>query len=227
MQLTKIDIDSSDIETQIQAASNDQLMQLLSDTVTITSKYIWLLSKVWKELENRGVDLSHLRSGIAYYLPMVAEAKIDASAVLAFAGQQLLLREISLMPIELQKSLANGKLVDLVEHKQDAGEFITKKMPIKSISSRYYSQIFDMGRILSESEQIEYLKKKTKRKKKKHDVIGQPIKKKNLSYNKEKDAFYINNTGILFTDIIKGLALKYKKEPHEIKALLDTFSNQF
>lgn len=222
MQLTKIDIDSPNIESQIQVASNDELMQLLSNTVMITSKYIWLLSKVWKELENRGVDLSHLRSGIAYYLPMIADAKIDASAVLAFAGQQLLLREISLMPIELQKSLASGDLVDLVEYKQDTDEFVTKKIPVKSISSRHYSQIFDMGRVLSESEQIEYLMEKQKKKKKKHGrVIGQPLKKKNLSYSEEKDAFYINNMGILFTDIIKGLSLKYKKEPSEIKALFD------
>lgn len=219
MQLTTIDINHPSFESQIAAASNEQLLALLSDTLMVTSRYIQILAKVWRELENRGVDLNHLRSGIAYYLPMIADDKIDASVVLAFAGQQLLLREISLMPIDLQKKLANGELVKVVEYKKETKTFTTKTLPLKQISTRLHPQLFDMGRLLSEQEQIDFLKRKAS-KAKKTKQQGSRIKRKNVSYNASKDAFSFDNTGVVFDDVMKALALKYGKDKDQIKAAL-------
>lgn len=224
MQLTTIDINHPSFESQIAITTNEQLLGLLSDTLMVTAKYIQILAKVWRELENRGVDLNHLRSGIAYYLPMIADDKIDASVVLAFAGQQLLLREISLMPIDLQKKLANGELVKVVEYKKETKTFTTKTLPLKQISTRLYPQLFDMGRLLSEQEQMAFLQRKAAKTKQKNTakLQGTPIKRKSVSYNASKDAFSFGNTGVVFDDIIKALALKYSKDKDQIKSALSS-----
>ena len=223
--LITLNIDTSDdlLDQHITSATNEQLLEALSSTAQVTAKYISLLAKIWRELETRGVDLSDLKSGIAYYLPMIADNRLDPSAVLAFAGQQLLLREISLMPISKQISLVEGEKGEVVNIDSN-GETTTILTSVGSLHSRYYSQVFNLGRVRSVKEQLSYLRGLGEKKAARRKLLGKPVKKKKVTYDNQSDAVVFDNTAVLFNDVIKAIAIKTGTNEDRVKLAIDSLA---
>lgn len=184
--------------SDLKSLDTHELKQLLSAAVSVTAQYIQFIARVWHELESRGEDLSELRSGLMRYLPLVHDGKLDASVVISFAGQQLLLREIALMPVEEQKRLAGGEKIPLVTQNA-AGDFSTAWVDVKTLHARHYGQVFNMGEVRTEQEQIAILSKPAQRKRR-----NQKVRRKKVYF--ERDVFRCGQTKILAEDVLDALS---------------------
>lgn len=189
----------ADLESiNLKSLETPELKQLLSAAVSVTAQYIQFIARVWHELESRGEDLSELRSGLMRYLPLVHDGKLDASVVISFAGQQLLLREIALMPVDEQKRLAGGEKIPLVTQNA-AGDFSTTLVDVKTLHARHYAQVFNMGELRTEQEQMAILSKPAQRKRR-----HQKVRRKKVHF--EQDVFRCGQTRILAEDVLDALS---------------------
>lgn len=191
-----------------------QLHQLLTHGLAITTRMISFLAKVWSALEQRGEDMSSYRNGLMRYLPLIDQGKMDPAILIQFAGQALLLRELAMIPLDEQRRLASGEKVALVTQLDD-GSFSTKMVDIASLHARYYSQIFDMGRVRTEKEQKKLLDTPAR-------VIKrqQKIRKKMVLVDKEKGAIKCGSLAILLDDLYGALSRSSGKTPNEIASFL-------
>lgn len=189
-----------------------ELKSLLNQSIQVTTRFIAFLAKVWKALEDKGEDLSDLRHGLMRYLPLVSAGKMDASLLIQFAGQQLLLRELALLPTEEQCRLANGEKIPLVTKTNEG--FSTKLVDLANLHSRYYPQIFTVGRVRTEAEQMAMLDaSKPKRRQ-------QKIRKKNVIIDQQKGAIKCGTTSILIDDVLSALAKVSGKSSAELSEYL-------
>src|SRR6185312_4651239 len=85
----------------------------LARGLSLTADTLTRLGMVWQELERRGEDLADLRQGLAKTLPLIAAGRLAAEAVVAFAGRPSLLRALEGVPLERQRSLANGEPIQV------------------------------------------------------------------------------------------------------------------
>ena len=136
----------------LKSLSNDELKQLLAQGLTISAKQLTSLSLVWRELEDRGEDLSALKSGLAVYLPMIANDQLDAEVVVKFAGQQTLLAAVMKLPIDSQRELLASPMVDYVQRDED-GEIKKQQVLLTRLSPSQVKQVIRDGRVLNASEQ--------------------------------------------------------------------------
>lgn len=132
--------------------STQQLRAALAQSLTISARHLAYLASVWGELEKRGEDLSDLRTGLAVYLPQIAAGRLDADAVIRFAGQPTVLRSMSSLPLERQKALAAGETVDVLTVGED-GTFTTAKMPAYTLTASQARMVFDGDKLRSVPEQ--------------------------------------------------------------------------
>ena len=183
--------------TNLKSISTIDLKKALSDLLDITAKNLVFLGRVWVELEDRGEDLSALRSGIAIYLPLIANGKLSANAVVAFAGQQLLLRELALLPVDQQDQLAAGDKIPLVLASNDTYRVVDTTASM--LHSRYYGLVFDNGRIRSPDEQKSILSKPKKTAKNKF------IRKRKVIIDKDSGTLKIGETIVRLDDILAAL----------------------
>lgn len=182
----------------IKSISTADLRQALARSLEVTAQHLELLGKIWVELENRGEDLSALRSGMAIYLPMIGHGKLSAEAAVAFAGQQLLLRELALLPISEQEKLARGEKLLLVTVNRDK-QATTQAVTASMLHSRHYSLVFDNGRIRSPEEQKSLLLAPTKRRRE------SVTRKKRVIVNKEQGLLMVSGMKIRIDDIVSAL----------------------
>lgn len=95
--------------------STAELRENLGRAIQMTAASIAYLAAVWVELERRGEDLSQVRTGLAPYLRDVASGRVAPEAVLAFAGQRMVLRWVAKKSIAEQRLLAQGAPVTVIE----------------------------------------------------------------------------------------------------------------
>ena len=186
----------------IKTMTTADLKTAMMKTFAVTAKYIELMADIWMELENRGEDLSDLRSGMTAYLPMVASKRVHPEAVIRFAGQQLLLQEIAMLPLDEQRSLTEGEKIQFVTMSA-TGVISTDFVDLSSLHVRHFRQVFNMGRIRTPKEQEQFLREQnknrtTKRKERK-------IRSKKVVYDKNSDAIVCGGVKILVSDIMKAL----------------------
>ena len=81
-------------------------------------------------LRAAGVALP-LRSGLREWLPMIAAGKLAAEAVVAFAGQNRLLRILAELPLAQQRAYVRGEEI-VVATFGPAGGFASEKLPVCS-----------------------------------------------------------------------------------------------
>lgn len=130
------------------AALRSELLRAL----TVTAETLAYLGAVWRELENRGEDLSDLSAGLGRYLPMIAAGQLDAEVVVRFAGRQLLLRAVAALPIGEQRRLALGGGVQILTVDDD-GKVAEVEMAATALTAQQVRMAFDYGRIRSVAEQ--------------------------------------------------------------------------
>jgi len=119
----------------------------LARALEITADRLAYLAAIWKELEARGEDLSHLRSGMAVYLPMIASNHLAAEAVVRFAGSKTMLRAVAQLPLDEQRRLAQGGKVSV--HLDGAD----REVEADGMTTRMIKAAFADGRIRSLDEQ--------------------------------------------------------------------------
>ncbi len=86
--------------------STADLRRELARGIEVTAEHLRRLAAIWRELERRGEDLTSLRKGLAFYLPLIAADKVDAYLVSRFAGSGELLRIAATLPVGVQRELA-------------------------------------------------------------------------------------------------------------------------
>lgn len=132
--------------------TNQQLRTALAQSLTMSAKHLAYLAAIWGELERRGEDLSDLRTGLAVYLPQIAAGRLDANAVIRFAGQPTVLRSIMGMPLERQRALARGEPVKVLTAAPD-GTYSAAELPAYTLTAAQARMVFDGDKIRSPEEQ--------------------------------------------------------------------------
>lgn len=133
----------------------ERLRQELVAVLGWTADRLRRLARIWAALERKGEDLSALRSGLVYYLPLIASGQVLPEAVVRFAGSQTLLKAVTLLPIEQQRKLADGDSVKVVVKQGDG--FTHRMLPVHALNYAQLKQVFADRSIRSETEQIALL----------------------------------------------------------------------
>lgn len=140
---------------ELEKLETPQLLELLSESLEYTAKHLTYLGYIWRVLEDREVDLSDLKKGIAIYIPMIAHNRIDAKLVVSYAGQKTLLAALSQLPIHQQKKLADSGKVTYVS--PDTKE--ESEINLIDINANMIPQIFSDSNIRSSAEQLRLINK--------------------------------------------------------------------
>lgn len=135
---------------ELTQATTEELRAELARGLTLTAETLTRLGAVWQELERRGEDLSHLRSGLARTLPLIAAGRLAAEAVVAFAGRPALLRALEGVPLERQRQLAAGGTVEVIDLDTPGG---TQTLPLASLPAAAVRLVFHEGEIRTPSAQ--------------------------------------------------------------------------
>lgn len=147
-------------ETEMSKASTDTLKAALASGFNLSAKWLLYLANIWRELENRGEDLTNLRSGLSLYLPMIANGTLDAQVVVRYAGQTMLINAIAQLSLANQRDLLQNSHVKLVVI--DNGEKREIDRPLNRLSSFEIRTVFDNGRLRSLDEQFLLVGRKTR-----------------------------------------------------------------
>ena len=145
-------------ETQIQKASTDELKRHLAGSLEITAKHMMYMATIWRELEDRGEDLSDLRHGLAAYLPLIAHNRIDAHLVIKYAGQKTLLAALSSLPIEEQRRVAETGRVPVVRIEGDTPTEV--QTPLTQLAAADVNLVFSEDKVRTPSEQAALLERR-------------------------------------------------------------------
>lgn len=176
----------------IQAMSTDELRAELARGLALVAENLFRCGLIWVELEKRGEDLAPLRRGIAVYLPLIGAGRVDARAVVRFAGTPALLRAVTLLPIEEQVRLGMGNTVPLVL--EDGAVQATD--PLR-LTAPQINQVFAAGLIRSTAEQKEILSRR----------LNRAVKKTAVRYDRAKGGrFLINRQVVPMSQIIAAMA---------------------
>lgn len=135
---------------------SDELRKELASALTATAHGLARAAMIWSELQRRGEDTPELRSGLATWLPRIARAELAAEAVIAFAGQRMLLQRMIGMPLDQQRLLAGGADIT-VAIINERGEIVGTDKPLTQLSSRDVLLAIDGGQVRPLSAQIRTL----------------------------------------------------------------------
>jgi len=137
---------------ELGSMSTQALRAELAKSLTMSAQHLSYLAVVWGELEKRGEDLSDLRTGLAVYLPQIAAKRLDAQAVIRFAGQPTVLRSIAGLPLDRQQELAKGASVPVLSVNA-AGEYQSVELPAYTLTAAQARMVFDGDKMRSVEEQ--------------------------------------------------------------------------
>ncbi|GLS13595.1 hypothetical protein [Hydrogenophaga electricum] len=137
---------------ELGSMSTQTLRGELAKSLTMSARHLQHLALIWAELEKRGEDLSDLRTGLAVYLPMIAAGRLDAEAVIRFAGQPTVLRSLANLPVERQHALALGGTVPVLTVNA-AGEYQSTELPAHTLTAAQARLVFSGDSIRSPAEQ--------------------------------------------------------------------------
>ena len=151
---------------QIQGADTAVLRQQLANSLTLTARTLKYLALIWQELEKRGEDLSDLRTGLAVYLPQIADGTLDAAFVVKYAGQRMLMQAAGKLPLEEQSRLAAEGMVELVRL-NESDDIVKEQVSLHRLSSRDVRYVFSEDHLRSAKEQLKMRENESKREEKK------------------------------------------------------------
>lgn len=131
--------------------STAELKDELGRTLEVTARHLTYLAAVWQELERRGENMSHLRSGLWAYMSAIAAGQLRAEIVVQYAGHAMLLRKLSALPIAEQDKLLSDNTVAFVEY--DGKNFEERRTPITHLKAHQIAQVIGSDHIRSTDEQ--------------------------------------------------------------------------
>lgn len=140
----------------VASATSAELKQWLSDELGVTAHALKRAAIIWRELVERGEDLSGLRSGLTIYLGQIANDTLAPEVVVRCAGQALLLKHISAVPVSEQLTLLeNG--VEVVDSEED-GEKI-HSVALDELTSAQTLRVFGPKGVRATQEQRKIIAK--------------------------------------------------------------------
>ncbi len=141
---------------ELAALATSELRAALAVAITATADGLARAAVIWSELSRRGEATPELRSGLATWLPRIARRELAAEAVIAFAGQRLLLQRMIGMPLDEQRRYAAGSTMPIAVF-DAAGKVTGEERPLNTLSSRQVVIAVDSGTIRPLSAQIKML----------------------------------------------------------------------
>lgn len=145
-----------ELPQNLSTISTADLRTALARGLTRTAEELHRLGLIWSELERRGEDLSDLRREVGTSIPLIASGALAAEAVVSFAGRPSLLRALVGLPLDRQREIAAGGLLPLVIPAGE-GEYLTQRLPASALSAKQVRQVFALGEIRDQDDQIGYL----------------------------------------------------------------------
>lgn len=194
-------------EYQISEASTDALKERLAESLEFTAKHLTYMGMLWRELESRGEDLSHLKKGMSIYIPMIAYGKLDARLVIGYAGQQTLLTALAELDTEEQLKLIEKPVVDVFDPSTEE----TKQKELIDLRASEIQQIFGTKGVRSSVEQIKLANKPSAKKSKKKST--KVLRKVIISDNK----MIVGGASIDLAKVVDALSEHYDVD---IKSLI-------
>lgn len=181
--------------------SNQRLREELAKSLTFSAQHLAYLATIWAELERRGEDLSDLRTGLAVYLPQIAAGRLDAEAVIRFAGQPTVLRSIAGLPLERQQALAHGEAVKVLTV-DGSGRFAESEIPAYALTASQARMVFDGDKIFSSEEQRAMLASRRVSK----AIRVQPGPQNRVRYDAKADVLRIGRSSATVGEVTAALA---------------------
>jgi hypothetical protein len=166
--------------------------------LSMTAEGLVRMSAVWRELEDRGEDLSDLRHGIATFLPLIAAGRLAPEAVVAFASRRSVLRALEGLPLDEQRRLAAGGLLAVIDPSRP-GEVIETRLDL--LPSSALALVFDDGAIRPPQLQRVALRARSRDRR--------PVDSKlryRPHYDREKGTVRIGRLEIRLTDLLSELS---------------------
>lgn len=182
--------------------STQQLREKLALSLTMTAKHLVFLATIWGELEKRGEDLSDLRMGMAVYLPQIAAGRLDADAVIRFAGQPTVLKSIAMLPVAEQREIAHGKPVSVLTVNAQ-GEYENAELPAYTLTAAQARMVFGGDKLRTPKEQ-QALFESVKLAKSKRVVPGPQNK---VRYDAKADVLRIGRSSATVGEVVGALTL--------------------
>lgn len=208
-------------QNQIQAASIADLKAELSRTLKVTSEYLVYMALIWNELNNRGEDLSELKSGLFQYIPMIATNQLDASLVVEFAGNKTLLSALSRIDIEKQKEIAVSKKIPFVRL-GESNEKIETELNLTTARPREIYQALggDTG-LRDADQQYLYLKAKNKVQRKPKNISRTTLS--NIEFDEKNEYMIIGNDHrVKIEKLLQSLGELYDIDMFEVMSKYST-----
>jgi tRNA threonylcarbamoyladenosine modification (KEOPS) complex Pcc1 subunit len=136
--------------------STADLRAQLADAITLTARHLQVMARIWRELEQRGEDLSSLRTAMTSYLGAIADGRLEAELVVRYAGHSMLLKTLSALPLERQRAILAGERLALV--RLDAhGNIEQADVAPSDLPAASLRLVFAEGRIRPPQEQMRIL----------------------------------------------------------------------
>lgn len=205
------------LNKELPSLTNDQLKQELQKALAITAQHLQYLAAVWKELEKRGEDLSHLKTGLAGYLPMIANGEIDSNLIVKYAGRRTVLSALAKLPIEQQRQIAADGHLTIVTLDKD-GKRHDVQRPIDQLNQAELFQAISEQGLRDPDKQFLLLANKTPRKASVKNTV-RTAKIEEL----DDETFFRFGTKRIKEDYLLGvIAKQYNVSLDDLKAFLAT-----
>jgi hypothetical protein len=192
--------------SRLKALSTEELRAELASSLGGWAKQLLYCAAVWAELELRGEDLSDLRSGLGFYLPLIASGAVIPEVVVKFAGQPTILRAVAALPVADQTRLANGSPVEVAEKIGDT--YTHRKLPVAALPARLIRLVFGERTIRTIPEQIAILSVSPTAPK-----TGKPPRRGPLKADRDKGIIFLGRTAIQPADLIAALGDLQSQSP--------------
>ena len=140
---------------QLMEMSVPELRRKLTECLSRTVDELKEAANIVRALEEKGEDLSDLRSGLFNYLRLIAYDQLLPEVVVRFAGSPALMRNVAALPLPDQKRLADGGQIELAVRR--GTKFDTRNVAPVDLNKEQFHQVFAGGRIRSVQEQMAQL----------------------------------------------------------------------
>ncbi|MPX54828.1 hypothetical protein [Moraxella catarrhalis] len=187
-------------KAQIVTADTQTLKDEFAKSIKVTADSLSYMATIYHELQNRGVDLSGLKGGLAEYLPMIASNQIDARLVVEYAGNKTLLSCLAKLSHEQQHALIESPTIKYVTIDENHKK-VVENLSLEDVRSSQIFQVFDSyaGRVRTVDEQYQHLLVKLSKTEK-------PRKNRKVNKIKIKDDYIVvGNYDINIMSVIDAL----------------------
>lgn len=142
--------------TKYHNTETPRLIKELSKLTEGNATSIKAASEILLELKTRGETHPLMRQGVFRFYQEIADDRLSAKAVLAFAGVNSILRNLIGVPLPRQEAFAKGERIVIATH-DTTGKIKSQEKPLIQLSVRQLDLVFDAGNIRSFSDQSQIL----------------------------------------------------------------------